>query len=88
MPYGITQWYLPPGRGDIPAFTPDGCKAELNAGEFAAVGPEGDIDRLLHGAHQQMRAVLCIQPRDAAERKTCKLCICIRETDRNQGLSV
>jgi len=22
MPYGITQYYLPPGRGDIPAFTP------------------------------------------------------------------
>jgi len=22
MPYGITQCYLPPGRGDIPAFTP------------------------------------------------------------------
>jgi len=21
MPYGITQCYLPPGRGDIPAFT-------------------------------------------------------------------
>ena len=22
MPYGITQYYLPPGRGDIPAITP------------------------------------------------------------------
>jgi len=39
MPYGITQCYLPPGRGDIPAFTPaktvldlatpEGFKAEL-----------------------------------------------------------
>jgi len=39
MPYGITQCYLPPGRRDIPAFTPaklvldlattEGCKAEL-----------------------------------------------------------
>ena len=39
MPYGITQCYLPPGRGDIPAFIPaeadtrfsnlGGCKAEL-----------------------------------------------------------
>jgi len=39
MPYGISQCYLPPGRGDIPAFTPakagtrlsdpEGCKAEL-----------------------------------------------------------
>jgi len=22
VPYGITKCYLPPGRGDIPAFTP------------------------------------------------------------------
>ena len=22
MPHGITQYYLPPGRGDIPALTP------------------------------------------------------------------
>ena len=35
MPYGITQCYLPPGRGDIPAFllldlaTQEGYKAEL-----------------------------------------------------------
>jgi len=39
MPYGITQCYLPPGRGEIPAFTPaklvldlatqERCKAEL-----------------------------------------------------------
>jgi len=39
MPYGIMPWYLPPDRGDIPAFTParlvldlatlEGCKAEL-----------------------------------------------------------
>ena len=39
MPYRITQCYLPPDRGDIPAFAPaeagtrlsdpEGCKAEL-----------------------------------------------------------
>jgi len=41
MPYGITQCYLPPGRGVNPAYTPmqpnqvfdlatpEGCKAEL-----------------------------------------------------------
>ena len=39
VPYRITQCYLPPGRGDIPAFTPaeadpqctnpEGCKAAL-----------------------------------------------------------
>ena len=38
MPHGITQCYLPPGRGDIPALDPteagtrlsdpEGCKAE------------------------------------------------------------
>ena len=26
VPYGITQCYLPPGRGDIPAFTPANYK--------------------------------------------------------------
>jgi len=39
LPYGITQCYLPPGRGDFPPLTqpklaldlatPKGCKAEL-----------------------------------------------------------
>jgi len=36
IPYGITQCYLPPGRGDFPQpklildlATPKGCKAEL-----------------------------------------------------------
>jgi len=41
VPHGITQYYLPPGRGDIPAITPsqlrlaldlatpEGCKAEF-----------------------------------------------------------
>ena len=39
MPHKITQFYLPPGRGDIPALpepklvldfaSPEGCKAEL-----------------------------------------------------------
>jgi len=39
MPYGITQCYLPRGKGDIPTFTPaqlvlelatpERCKAEL-----------------------------------------------------------
>ena len=42
MPYGITQCYLPPGRGEISAFTPaklvldlatpEICKAELIVG--------------------------------------------------------
>jgi len=41
VPYGITQCYLLPGRGDIPAFTPakagtqfsdpEGCKAEFTS---------------------------------------------------------
>ena len=47
MPHGITQCYLPPGRGDIPALTtaeagtrlsdPKGCRAELTvSGTHAA----------------------------------------------------
>ena len=45
MPYGITQCYLPPDRGDIPAFTPaeagtrlsdpGGRKAELSSVDLA-----------------------------------------------------
>ena len=45
MPRGITQCYLPPGRGDIPALNPaeagtrlsdpGGCKAELSGGVLA-----------------------------------------------------
>jgi len=43
MPYGITQCYLPPGRGDIPAFTP----AEAGTGTG---GMQGWVDLvgLLH----------------------------------------
>ena len=30
MPYGITQCYLPPGRGDIPAVTPNEAGTRLS----------------------------------------------------------
>jgi len=30
MPYEITQCYLPPGRGDIPALTPDEAITRLS----------------------------------------------------------
>jgi len=30
MPYRITQCYLPPDRGDIPAFTPDEAGTRLS----------------------------------------------------------
>jgi len=30
MPYGITQYYLLPGRGDIPAFTPAEAGTQLS----------------------------------------------------------
>ena len=33
MPHGITQYYLPPGRGDIPAFTPAEAGTRLTGGE-------------------------------------------------------
>jgi len=47
MPHGITQCYLPPDRGDIPALTPaeagtldsatpEGCKAELTYNDVVA----------------------------------------------------
>ena len=40
MPYGITQYYLPPGRGDIPAFTPSRLRLVLDlATEMTAYWP-------------------------------------------------
>jgi len=30
MPYGITQCYLPPGRDDLPSFTPASDKLVLD----------------------------------------------------------
>ena len=35
MPHGITQCYLPPGRGDIPAVQQYSCEAARRAGRFA-----------------------------------------------------
>jgi len=32
MPYGITQCYLPPDRGDIPAFNPAEAGTRLSGG--------------------------------------------------------
>jgi len=40
VPYGITQYYLPPGRGDIPAFTP----AEASTRLSDPGGMQGGID--------------------------------------------
>ena len=40
MPYGITQCYLPPGRGDIPAFTP----AEAGTRFSDSGGMQGRVD--------------------------------------------
>ena len=45
MPYGITQYYLPPGRGDFPTFTP------VEAGiQFS--GPEGKDAKLSYSDGQ------------------------------------
>jgi len=30
MPYGIIQYYLPPGSGDLPAFTPAEASTRFN----------------------------------------------------------
>ena len=63
MPYGITQCYLPPGRGDIPAFTPaeagtrfttEGCKADVNLGtavKVHAVSAKGACHRRRRDKH-------------------------------------
>jgi len=40
MPYGITQCYLPPGRGDIPALTP----AEAGTRLSDPGGMQGSVD--------------------------------------------
>jgi len=40
MAYGITQYYLPPGRGDIPAFTPAEAGTRLSDPE----GMQGWVD--------------------------------------------
>jgi len=39
MPYRITQCYLPPGRGDIPAFTPDEAGTRLSSIKLACYIP-------------------------------------------------
>jgi len=40
MPHGITQCYLPPGRGDIPALTP----AEAGTRLSDPGGMQGSVD--------------------------------------------
>ena len=41
MPYGITQCYLPPGRGDILAFTPAKLVLDIVKLVLDIVTPEG-----------------------------------------------
>jgi len=63
MPHGITQCYLPPGRGDIPALTlaeagtrlsdPEGCKAELT---YVTTGNQV-VKRIRHKAASTQRIV-------------------------------
>jgi len=54
MPYGITQCYLPPGRGDIPAFTPaeDGTRFSDPGGMQGWVDLGGWLDMVYpHNGH-------------------------------------
>ena len=44
MPYGITQCYLPPGRGDIPAFTPAKAGSLLDLVSLRLVSPDAVSD--------------------------------------------
>ena len=46
MPYGITQCYLPPDRGDIPALTP--AKAGTRLSEPGGMQGLVDLVGLLH----------------------------------------
>jgi len=48
MPYGITQCYLPTGRGDIPAFTPAcaGVVVVVSDVEVTAVQFMTDVSQL------------------------------------------
>jgi len=46
MPYGITQCYLPPDRGDIPAFTP--AEAGTRLSDLGGMQGSVDLVGLLH----------------------------------------
>jgi len=56
MPYGITQCYLQPGKGDIPAFT----LAEAGTWFIVPGGMQGWVD--LDG---WLRTVMVYQPKDS-----------------------
>jgi len=49
VPYGITQCYLPPGRGDIPAFTPAeaGTRFSDPRGMQGCSGIEGSMYKVM-----------------------------------------
>jgi len=46
MPYRITQCYLPPDRGDIPAFTP--AEAGTRLSDLGSMQGCGDLVGLSH----------------------------------------
>ena len=47
MPYGITLCYVPPGRGDIPAFTPANAGTHKNVGTQIRNGGTHNILEML-----------------------------------------
>jgi len=60
MPHGITQCYLPPGRGDIPALTPADAGTRLSD----PGGMQGWVDRSIavrkaNTPHRSLRELTC-----------------------------
>ena len=63
MLYGITQCYLPPSRGDIPAFTPAEAGTREESSEDGLtlttyVGVDGSLHHHHHHHHHQWSEVL------------------------------
>jgi len=61
MPYGITQCYLLPGRGDIPAFTPAEAGTGLHSPEFSGRDRE-NMEKLSLCGCSGHTCVACLTP--------------------------
>jgi len=63
MPYGITQCYLPPSRGDIPAFTPaEAGTPEESSEDGLTLTTFVGVDGSLHHHHQWSEVLLASSP--------------------------
>jgi len=83
MPHGITQCYLPPGRGDIPALT----SAEAGTRLSDPRGMQGWVDLHTH-THARLTALFPGLPRWAGTRKVKPIWILLkREPESGSGIS-